>query len=39
MTITAGQSKELNPTRDDFATLLNESFGGDSPFEGSVIKG
>ena len=39
MTITAGQSKELNPTRDDFAALLNESFGGDSPFEGSVIKG
>ncbi|MET0568125.1 MAG: 30S ribosomal protein S1 [Hyphomicrobiaceae bacterium] len=39
MTITAGQSKEMNPTRDDFAALLNESFGGDSPFEGSVIKG
>src|SRR5262245_62313123 len=39
MTITAGQSKELNPTRDDFAALLSESFGSDSPFEGSVVKG
>src|SRR6185312_12653016 len=33
------QSRDLNPTRDDFASLLSESFGGDSPFEGSVIKG
>jgi small subunit ribosomal protein S1 len=39
MTSTTVQSKDLNPTRDDFAALLNESFSGDSPFEGSVVKG
>ncbi|ARN80044.1 30S ribosomal protein S1 [Methylocystis bryophila] len=27
------------PTRDDFAALLNESYGGTDAFEGSVIKG
>jgi len=27
------------PTREDFAALLNESYGGTDAFEGSVIKG
>ena len=27
------------PTRDDFAALLDESYGGSDAFEGSVIKG
>ena len=27
------------PTREDFAALLNESYGGSDAFEGSVIKG
>jgi small subunit ribosomal protein S1 len=36
---TTTQPKDLNPSREDFAALLNESFAGDSPFEGSVVKG
>jgi small subunit ribosomal protein S1 len=32
-------NKEMNPTRDDFAALLNESFAKDDAFEGSVVKG
>ncbi|MEA3045675.1 MAG: small subunit ribosomal protein, partial [Sphingomonadales bacterium] len=29
-----------NPTREDFAAMLNESFGGeDQGFEGRVVKG
>ncbi len=33
-------SKEMNPTRDDFAALLNESMGGENTaFEGTVVKG
>jgi small subunit ribosomal protein S1 len=39
MTANTAQSRELNPSREDFAALLTESFGGDSPFEGSVVKG
>jgi small subunit ribosomal protein S1 len=39
MSITSVESKELNPTRDDFAALLNETLGKDDTFEGSVIKG
>jgi small subunit ribosomal protein S1 len=39
MTATTGQSKDLNPTRDEFIALLNESLNGDSAFEGSVVKG
>jgi small subunit ribosomal protein S1 len=39
MTATSAQSKEMSPSREDFAALLDESFGGDSPFEGSVVKG
>ena len=32
-------SKELNPTRDDFAALLSETLSKDDAFEGSVVKG
>jgi small subunit ribosomal protein S1 len=33
-------ASQPNPTRDDFASLLNESFGGESAgFEGRVVKG
>jgi small subunit ribosomal protein S1 len=39
MSITSVESKDLNPTRDDFAALLNETLGKDDTFEGSVIKG
>ena len=30
---------ERAPTREDFAALLNESYGDSEAFEGSVIKG
>jgi small subunit ribosomal protein S1 len=39
MSTTAGISKELNPTRDEFAALLNETMSEDDVFEGSVVKG
>jgi small subunit ribosomal protein S1 len=39
MSITSVESKDLNPTRDDFAALLNETLGKEDTFEGSVIKG
>src|SRR6516165_5487243 len=39
MSITSVEGKDLNPTRDDFAALLNETLGKDDTFEGSVIKG
>ena len=29
----------LTPTRDDFTALLNETYGEDEAFEGSVVKG
>src|SRR3954469_22928663 len=29
----------LNPTRDDFAALLDESYGENEAFEGTVVKG
>lgn len=32
-------SSSLNPSRDDFASLLDESFGAESAVEGSVVKG
>ena len=32
-------SASLNPTRDDFAALLDESYGENEAFEGSVVKG
>ena len=35
----ASQTPPRAPTRDDFAALLNESYGGSDAFEGSVIKG
>ena len=38
MSTTSGHS-EMNPTREDFAALLSESMGGESAFEGSVVKG
>ncbi len=31
--------KDMNPTRDDFAALLNETLSADDAFEGSVVKG
>jgi small subunit ribosomal protein S1 len=36
---TAETSKEMNPTRDEFAALLAESLAKDDVFEGSVVKG
>ena len=39
MSTTAGISKELNPTRDEFAALLSETMSEDDAFEGSVVKG
>jgi small subunit ribosomal protein S1 len=35
----ASASSQRAPTRDDFAALLDESYGGSDAFEGSVIKG
>ena len=29
----------LTPTRDDFTALLNETYGEEEAFEGSVVKG
>ncbi len=37
MTNTAASS--FNPTRDDFAALLDESYGENEAFEGTVVKG
>ncbi len=39
MSTTAGISKDLNPTRDEFAALLGETMSEDDVFEGSVVKG
>jgi small subunit ribosomal protein S1 len=39
MSTAVSESKDLNPTRDDFAALLSESLGQDDAFEGSVVKG
>jgi small subunit ribosomal protein S1 len=39
MSTTAGVSKDLNPTRDEFAALLGETMSEDDVFEGSVVKG
>src|SRR6202000_3302223 len=39
-TATATKDKDIyHPSRDDFAAMLEESFEGRSPAEGSVIKG
>jgi small subunit ribosomal protein S1 len=39
MSTSAGSSKELTPTREDFAALLSETMSEDDVFEGSVVKG
>jgi small subunit ribosomal protein S1 len=39
MSTAVGEQKEMNPTRDDFAALLNESMSGEDAFEGNVVKG
>ena len=39
MSTAVSESKELNPTRDDFAALLSETLSSDDAFEGSVVKG
>jgi small subunit ribosomal protein S1 len=39
MSTAVSESKDLNPTRDDFAALLNETLSNDDAFEGSVVKG
>ena len=39
MSTAVGEQKEMNPTRDDFAALLNETLSTEDAFEGSVIKG
>ncbi len=39
MAIAGIESKDMNPTRDDFAALLNETLSEDDAFEGSVVKG
>ncbi len=35
----SASSMSLTPSRDDFAALLNESYGEDEAFEGTVVKG
>ncbi len=35
----ANTAHSLNPTRDDFAAMLDETFGGGNSQEGSVVKG
>ena len=37
--MTTAVSKEMNPTRDDFAALLDETLSKEDAFEGSVVKG
>ncbi|MFM9938368.1 MAG: 30S ribosomal protein S1 [Hyphomicrobiaceae bacterium] len=39
MTAASSIANEMNPTRDDFAALLSESMGGETAFEGTVVKG
>src|SRR3990172_5793705 len=39
MSTSVGTSKDLNPTREDFAALLGETMAEDEVFEGSVVKG
>jgi small subunit ribosomal protein S1 len=39
MSTTTGSSKDLTPTREDFAALLGETMSEDEVFEGSVVKG
>ncbi len=37
--MSAETNRDLNPTTDDFAALLNESFEKEDTYEGSVVKG
>ncbi|MBN9281642.1 MAG: 30S ribosomal protein S1, partial [Hyphomicrobium denitrificans] len=37
--MSAEVSREMNPSREDFAALLAESLAKDDLFEGSVVKG
>ena len=39
MNTAIGESKDLTPTREDFAALLNETLSEEDAFEGSVVKG
>jgi small subunit ribosomal protein S1 len=39
MSTSPGISKDLTPTREDFAALLGETMSEDDVFEGSVVKG
>jgi small subunit ribosomal protein S1 len=39
MSTTAAASKDLTPTREDFAAMLGETMPEDEVFEGSVVKG
>jgi small subunit ribosomal protein S1 len=39
MSTAISESKELTPTREDFAALLNETLSEEDAFEGSVVKG
>ena len=39
MTTAVEPTKEMNPTREDFAALLSETLSNDDAFEGSVVKG
>ncbi|HJU32484.1 MAG TPA: 30S ribosomal protein S1 [Hyphomicrobiaceae bacterium] len=38
-TVASEGSRDLNPTREDFAALLSETLAKDDAFEGSVVKG
>ena len=35
----SANANKLAPTRDDFAALLQETYGDTEAFEGSVVKG
>ena len=39
MSTAIGELKELTPTREDFAALLNETLSEEDAFEGSVVRG
>src|SRR3972149_3675438 len=39
MSTAVGEQKEMNPTRDDFAALLNESMSGEDAFAGRKGEG
>ena len=39
MSTATSEAKDLTPTREDFAALLNETLSEEDAFEGSVVKG